>query len=163
MRRIASIVLCASLAIAQNTQPVFQASTGNATFSTGTALVVEQVVVKDKAGNPIEGLTAKDFVVTEDKVEQKIAFLEYQKLDDPVKAALPEFTGVVIPKPRLGQSQIVPEKPGDIKYRDRRLLALYFDMSAMPLPDLRQELAIHPIRQMSYTNILSIRIGQNKW
>ena len=48
MRRIASIVLCASLAIAQNTQPVFQASTGNATFSTGTALVVEQVVVKDK-------------------------------------------------------------------------------------------------------------------
>ena len=25
--------------------------------------------------------------------------------------------------------------PGDIKYRDRRLLAIYFDMSAMPVPD----------------------------
>ena len=31
-------------------------------------------------------------------------------------------------------NQIAPETPGDIRYRDRRLLALYFDMTAMPVP-----------------------------
>jgi VWFA-related protein len=30
---------------------------------------------------------------------------------------------------------ISPEPPGDIKYRERRLLALYFDMTAMPIGD----------------------------
>ena len=29
----------------------------------------------------------------------------------------------------------MPEAPGDIRYRDRRLLALYFDLTAMPPTD----------------------------
>ena len=32
-------------------------------------------------------------------------------------------------------TQIAPEPPGDIRYKDRRLLALYFDMTSMPVPD----------------------------
>jgi len=44
-----------------------------ATFQTTTQLVVETVVVKDKSGKAIEGLTAKDFVVTEDGIKEKIA------------------------------------------------------------------------------------------
>src|SRR5262245_42809895 len=36
------------------------------TFSSSTRLIVQTVTVKDKDGKPIEGLTAKDFVVTED-------------------------------------------------------------------------------------------------
>jgi VWFA-related protein len=32
-------------------------------------------------------------------------------------------------------AQIAPEAPGDVKYRDKRLLALYYDMSAMPEAD----------------------------
>src|ERR1700721_3911103 len=37
-----------------------------ATFRTTTRLIVQTVSVKDKDGRPIEGLTAKDFTVTED-------------------------------------------------------------------------------------------------
>ncbi len=44
--------------------------------------------VKDKAGKPIEGLTAKDFVVTENGQPQTIAFVEYQTM---TTAALPPF------------------------------------------------------------------------
>src|SRR5262249_52739725 len=51
-------------------------------FSANAQLVVEIVTVKDKSGKPIEGLTAKDFTVTENGVAQSIAFCEYQKLDD---------------------------------------------------------------------------------
>ena len=40
------------------------------------------------------------------------------------------------PSPFPGDAhQITPERPGDIRYRDRRLMAMYFDMSAMPVPD----------------------------
>jgi len=45
-----------------------------ATFRTTTQLVVETVAVKDKTGRPVTGLTAKDFVLTEDGVAQEIKF-----------------------------------------------------------------------------------------
>jgi VWFA-related protein len=98
------------------------------TFTSNTQLVVETVTVTDKNGKPIEGLTAKDFVVTEDGVTQTLQFCEFQKLDESPAEAAP------LPQP-VSRGQILPEAPGDFKYRDRRLLVLYFDMTAMPVPD----------------------------
>jgi VWFA-related protein len=40
------------------------------------------------------------------------------------------------PRPPEEQHQISPSAPGDIRYRDRRLLVLYFDLTAMPPNDL---------------------------
>ena len=104
-----------------------------ATFQTTSQLVVETVSVKDKDGNPITGLTAKDFAITEDGVPQTIKFFEFQKLTDapPSQPTNPRIELL----PRLTKTQIAPETPGDFRYRDRRLLALYFDMTAMPQPD----------------------------
>ncbi len=45
------------------------------TLSMKVQLVVETVVVKDKQGNAVHGLTAKDFVVTEDGAPQTITVL----------------------------------------------------------------------------------------
>src|SRR5437773_2727044 len=44
------------------------------TFYSGTKLIVETVRVKNQDGKPIEGLTAKDFTLTEDGVPQTISF-----------------------------------------------------------------------------------------
>ena len=124
-------------------QQAVQPSNGPAKFGTTLNQVVETVFVKDKNGNPVEGLTAKDFVVTEDNQPQSILYCDYEKMvDEPVTATAPS-TAPPIPveekeKPKvdsLTRMQIMPETPGDIKYKDRRLLVLYFDMTAMPVPD----------------------------
>jgi VWFA-related protein len=127
MRRLtAALVVFAVSAAAQQQTPTFQST---------TQLVVETVTVKDKNGNPVTGLTAKDFTLTEDGVPQAIRFFEFQKLEEATPAMpLPEGQRVQ-PFPRLTRTQIAPEAPGDVRYRDRRLLALYFDLTAMPVPD----------------------------
>jgi VWFA-related protein len=112
-----------------------------ATFTTGTQLVVETVVVTDKKGSAVEGLTAKDFTVTENGVPQTIRFLEHQTLPvtpQPAPASGPEKIHVY---DKLSRTQIASESPGSARYKDRRLLALYFDMSAMPPSDQLRALA----------------------
>src|SRR5438105_219864 len=69
--------LAAAQQVGQNVPP---GSAGTATFTTSSQLVVETVVVTDKKGVAVEGLTAKDFTVTEDGVPQAIRFFEYQML-----------------------------------------------------------------------------------
>lgn len=49
-------------------------------FSAEGDLVIEDVIVKDQNGRPIEGLTANDFVVTEDGVPQTVEIFEFQNL-----------------------------------------------------------------------------------
>jgi VWFA-related protein len=102
-----------------------------------TQLVVENVVVKDKEGNPIPGLTASDFTITEDGVPQKISFFKFQNLSatsnsTALTAISPENIQVYY---QLARTQIMPEEPGNQRYKNRRLLALYFDMTAMPPVD----------------------------
>ena len=107
------------------------------TFTTSTQLVIETVAVMDKSGNPVEGLTAKDFTVTENDQPQTIRFFEHQKLPEtpgpaPATQYQPENLKIY---DRLTRTQIVPESPGHPRFKDHRLLALYFDMTAMPPPD----------------------------
>ena len=141
MTRTAATLLALALVVpltAQQPQP--QAPP---VFRSGAQLTVETVTVKDKSGKPIEGLTAKDFSITEDGVPQAISFVEFQRVpspSDPLQAAdaVPAAPAAVAapPRPPEEQHQISPSAPGDIRYRDRRLLVLYFDLSAMPPNDL---------------------------
>ncbi len=151
MRTISIALIFAMLAAAQQPVPAPQtAANGVVKFQANTQLVIETVTVKDKNGNPVEGLTAKDFTITEDGVAQTISFCEFQKLDEMVEPAEPAPAAApaaapaspAIAVPGVTAHQITPERPGDIRYRDRRLMAMYFDMSAMPVPDqIRAEAA----------------------
>lgn len=121
-------------------QQIGQNKTGSsseqATFSVSQQLVIETVLVKDKSGNPIEGLTAKDFTITEDGAPQEIKFFEYQRLEEIINNTEP-LPPVGPPKyfEKLPHTQIAGEVPGKTQYKDHRLLALYFDMTAMPPQD----------------------------
>src|SRR5580692_5451146 len=134
--RLPAICMFLVLALAAQAQQVGQnapASSAASTFQSSTQLVVETVSVKDNNGNAIENLTAKDFTVTEDGAPQTIKFFEFQKLQS--EAPAPAAASRAAPFAKLPKSHIAPESPGNTKYRDHRLLALYFDMSAMPEPD----------------------------
>ena len=151
IRRMVVFFTAAALGLAQ--QPV-----GEVTFSSSTQLVVETVTVRDKSGKPVEGLTAKDFTVTENNVAQEVRFFEYQKLDE-VPPEPESAIGPVLPVNTLGRTSIAAERPGAVHYKDRRLLALYFDMTAMPPPDQGRALdaARKFIRtQMSPNDVLAI-------
>jgi VWFA-related protein len=105
------------------------------TFSITRQLKIETVLVKDKNGNPVEGLTAKDFTVTEDGAPQEIKFFEYQRLEEILNAEPLPPIGAPKYFEKLPHMQISGEVPGKTQYKDHRLLALYFDMTAMPPPD----------------------------
>ncbi len=124
---------------------VFTATKGDAHFTVNKTLVVETVIMKDKGGKPIPELKPSDFTVTEDGKPQKVEFVQFQTLEEAAEQA-PEEPAVSTeslqrrddkpaePKP-ITANQIAPEKPGDIKYKDKRLMVLFFDMTSMPLGD----------------------------
>ncbi len=143
-------------------QQVGENKTGNDTpnFSITRQIKIETVLVKDKSGNPIENLTAKDFTVTEDGVAQEIKFFEYQRLEEILKTADP-LPPIGAPKyfEKLPHTQISGESAGKTSYKDHRLLVLYFDMTSMPPQDQLRALdaAQKFIRtQMTAVDLMSI-------
>ena len=114
-------------------------------FTANTQLVVEDVILKDKSGQPITNLTVKDFVVTEDGKPQEVKICEFQKLEEKPAETLAdepqtktETIKTEVPKtdaPKVTATSIAPERPGDIKYKDKRLMVLFFDMVSMPIQD----------------------------
>lgn len=116
------------------------AASQQTTFRTNATLVVQTVTVLDNDGQPVEGLTADDFVVTEDGVRQALSFVEFQRLNDTAAS-----TGV---PPRVSTpSAVAPTTTAGIgtsgadgRYRNRRLLVLYFDSPGMAQADRQRAL-----------------------
>ena len=137
MTRPVAFFLCVMLAFGQqvgtNVKPGDNAP---ATFSTTANLVIETVSIKDKSGKAVEGLTEKDFTITEDGVPQTIKHFDYFSLPEELNTTPlePKVADVKIMN-KLPHAQIMPETPGNPRYRNRRLMAMYFDMTAMPPPD----------------------------
>src|SRR5580700_477560 len=150
-RSAVALFLCACLS-ANAQQPAQNANNGpeaNLRFATTTQLVVEDVLIKGKDGKPVLGLKPTDFTITEDGKPQKISVFEFQTLEEELAGASsgpsklgaettaakpPEKSGV---KP-LTTIQIAPERAGDLKYRNRRLMVMFFDMSSMPIQDQKR-------------------------
>jgi VWFA-related protein len=136
-------------------------ASGTYTLTAKSQLVVETVVVKDKEGKFISGLGAKDFTVTEDGTPQKISFCEHQDLaaeQQPVAPAAPGAEQIKLYK-QLTRTQIAPEEAENSRYKNRRLLALYFDMTAMrPADQLRALSAAEKFLRTQITTVDMVAI-----
>ena len=117
-------------------------------------LVIETVTVKDKDGKPIEGLTDRDFNVTEDGIRQTISVFDFQRLSNTPLPPLQPQSILQMDKasvPTVTPTVISAGRAGDIKYRDRRLLVLYFDSMTMTPSD--QFRALSAARQFIQTSM----------
>jgi VWFA-related protein len=153
----ATASLCAQQ-VGSNAQP---GQSESFKLTLNSQLVIEQVVVKDKQGQFVSGLTAKDFNVTEDGSPQTVKICEHQHFSDdvaPLPPQTPDDESITIYK-RLTHTQFAPE-PGDgSRYSDKRLIALYFDMTAMPPQDQIRALTAAQAfvrKQMTSADMISI-------
>jgi VWFA-related protein len=167
MRALTAILLAWLMTPPVRAQQVEQATRGTARFGATAQLVVEDVIVKGKDGNPVTGLKASDFAITEDGKAQKISIFEFQTLEQeaapaPESAPKPSVEPVAPAAPPVKPVtaiQIAPEKPGDIKYRDRRLMVMFFDLTSMPIQDQvrAQNAALKYLRtQMTRSDLMAI-------
>jgi VWFA-related protein len=136
MRTFIAIVLIAQVAAYGQQPTVPSVPKGTYKFEVNSQLVVVNVSAKDKNGAPLDGLKPSDFTITEDGKSQQIKVFEFQRLEEAAMEA-PEAATAVTPAamPVKSPNAIAPAKAGEVRYKDRRLMVMFFDQAGMPVAD----------------------------
>ena len=103
-------------------------------FRSGTELVLVNVVVRDKSGAVVRGLTRGDFVVVEDDRPQTVTSFDFEELDKLNADATPrEDPQPILPaKPAARTADAAAAAPSPkFDMHGRRLIVLFFDLSSM--------------------------------
>ena len=102
------------------------------TFRVQSDLVLVNVTVKDKSGSFVRGLKPGDFTILEDNKPQKVVSFDVENIDAVATQDVAQA------KPLPGQSAPATPTAGaappnsDVdRFKDRRLIVLFFDLSAM--------------------------------
>lgn len=107
----------------------------DATFKVDINLVLANVSVKDRNGNPIVNLTKEDFEVLEDGVPQTISVFDAQKLSEEPLPPLSATNGPSPPGTRARKASNTSAEETSLSFRkrfqDRRLIVLFFDLASM--------------------------------
>src|SRR5258707_299002 len=111
-------------AIAQEPQ---KPESAPAPIRVSTELVLVNVVARDKKGNPVRDLKQADFSLYEDGKRQRISTFDLEDVDQLPMTAGATVTGTA-PGTLLHSSK---KAPPTLDARDRRLIVLFFDFSAM--------------------------------
>jgi VWFA-related protein len=102
------------------------------TFRAQADLVLVNVTVRDKSGNFVRGLKPEDFTILEDNKAQKVVSFDVENID-------------AVASQDVAQTQALPGAPAQPEtppspspaaasaspFKDRRLIVLFFDLSAM--------------------------------
>ncbi len=130
-RKIFSIFTAAGLLV-QASRPVIAQQTGGseARIEVSSELVLVNVVAHDKKGNLVRDLKKGDFTLFEDGKKQEISTFDFEDVDELATAGAAEATvsgvsgaGAVL---KAGK-----KAAPSLDARDRRLMLLFFDFSAM--------------------------------
>lgn len=124
-RTLVSLLVCmALLAQQQDETPVFRTSSN---------LVIVTVFARDKDGKPLKNMKREDFVVTENGKPQTISVFDFQELTGPARPAASTLVEV---RPDIQKKpEVAVGFTGSQRFRDRRLLILFFDWSSLPEAD----------------------------
>lgn len=111
--------------------PGQQGQEGQTVFRAQTDLVLVNVTVKDKHGKFVRDLRPQDFTLLEDNKPQKVVSFDIENIDSvllPDVAQTKPLEGLTAPKPSDLPAPTAKDKE---EFKDRRLLILFFDLSAM--------------------------------
>lgn len=101
------------------------------TFHSESDLVLVNVTVRDKSGNFVRGLKSSDFTILEDNKPQSVSSFDIEDIDaianQNVAQARP-LSGLAQPVSATGAQPLLPSTG---EFKDRRLIVLFFDVSAM--------------------------------
>lgn len=102
------------------------------TFKAQTELVLVNVSVRDKSGNPVRDLKPEDFTVLEDNKPQKVATFDVENTQNTPQVPMQQVNLLSTPAKKARAATNLPESgEQDTSIRDRRLIILFFDLSAM--------------------------------
>src|SRR6267378_4161046 len=133
-RKIFSIFTAAGLLL-QAAAPAMAQQSGQsgrneARIQVTSELVLVNVVARDKKGNLVRDLKKGDFTLLEDGKRQEISTFDFENVDEPATAGAAEATvsGAAGPGTLLRSGK---QAAPSLDARDRRLILLFFDFSAM--------------------------------
>ena len=94
-----------------------------------TEVVLVNVIARDKKGNLIRDLKASDFTVYEDGQKQQVSSFDFENVDalQTAGSAGETVTGTAA----AGNGSLLSTAQANLEARDRRLMLLFFDFSAM--------------------------------
>src|SRR5712671_6367938 len=123
----AGLLLQAMPVLAQQTG---QAGASESRIQVTSELVLVNVVARDKKGSLVRDLKKGDFTVFEDGKKQEISTFDFENVDELATAGAAEATvsGAAGPGALLRSSK---KAAPSLDARDRRLILLFFDFSAM--------------------------------
>ncbi len=123
--RVGGIALAASLVLATAEQPVAQT-----TLRTSVELVTVDLVVRDRSGSVVSGLSAEDFEVLEDGTPQRVAMFEALNAGPSAPTSAPARSSARATRGPGSSPQIEP----------RGVMVLAFDLSGLGADDLERAL-----------------------
>jgi len=92
-----------------------------------TEIVLVNVIARDKKGNLLRDLKQNDFTLYEDGQKQQIASFDFENVDELQTAGVAGETATGA----AAGSLLQPSEGDELQARDRRLMLLFFDFSAM--------------------------------
>ena len=115
-----------------------------AVFRSSVDLVTVNVVVRDKSGNIVRGLTRDDFTVTEDGRPQTVDTFDFEEVATRAIEAAPTAVTTVLGSvgraPAAPAAAPAPAQP-TIDLHGRRLIAMLFDLSSMQPEEIARSAA----------------------
>ncbi len=121
-------------------QPASTSQRPTVVFHSSVDLVTVNVVVRDRAGNIVRGLTRNDFTVLEDGKSQTISTFDFEEVSTaPAETPVPEMPTVL---GGVGRAAAAPAAPLESKplvdLHGRRLIAMLFDLSSMQPEEIQR-------------------------
>jgi len=138
LRASARTLAVLTLIVSLNASPFAQ----QAAFRTNVDLVVVDVVVRDKSGAPVRGLTANDFEIREDNRPQQIVSFNVEEITTTPPKAQPIppllVAGTQTPDKAAPAADVAATPVRREDLAGRRLIVLLFDLSSMQPEDLER-------------------------